>query len=61
MKKYNPAGKNIEAPIRNFDLNVDLNENGDSTISVAPASPKTDNIPEKDEETLVGRSLKLIR
>lgn len=43
-------GKNIEAPVRNFDLNVDLNENEESTISVTPASPKTDNMPEKDEE-----------
>ncbi|OMO62028.1 Transcription factor CBF/NF-Y/archaeal histone [Corchorus olitorius] len=49
-KHNNTAGKNIEAPVRNFDLNVDLDENGESSTSVAPASPTTDNIPEKQEE-----------
>ncbi|XP_022730458.1 dr1-associated corepressor-like [Durio zibethinus] len=47
LKKHNPAGKNIEAPVRNFDLNADLDENGDSTTSIAPAT--TDNIPEKEQ------------
>ncbi|WRX31701.1 Transcription factor CBF/NF-Y/archaeal histone domain - like 10 [Theobroma cacao] len=50
LKNHNSVGKNVEAPAGSFDLNVDLNENRDSTISVAPASPITDSIPEKQEE-----------
>ena len=36
--KENIAGdKKAEAPVRNFDLNVDLTENGDSTTLLATA------------------------
>ncbi|PON74093.1 Transcription initiation factor [Parasponia andersonii] len=40
--KVNVAGdKNAEGPIRNFDLNVDLNENGDLTTQSTPAPVPT--------------------
>ncbi|KAL4335880.1 hypothetical protein GQ457_07G043170 [Hibiscus cannabinus] len=50
LKKRNPVGKNIEAPVWNFDLNADLDENGDSITSVAAASPITNDIPGNKEE-----------
>ncbi|XVE93270.1 hypothetical protein REPUB_Repub01dG0176300 [Reevesia pubescens] len=50
LKKHNHLGKNIKAPIRYFDLNANLDEIGDSTTSIVPASPTTDNVPEKKEE-----------
>ncbi|GMI81622.1 hypothetical protein like AT5G19490 [Hibiscus trionum] len=50
LKKPNPVGKNIEAPARNFDLNADLDENGDSITSVAAASPRTYDITGNKEE-----------
>nr|POE49942.1 dr1-associated corepressor [Quercus suber] len=46
------AVKSEEAPVRNFDLNMDLDENGDSTTAAAvPASSSAEPIPEiKPEE-----------
>lgn len=46
------AVKSEEVPIRNFDLNMDLDENGDSTTTAAvPASSSAEPIPEiKPEE-----------
>ena len=59
--KENVSGDtNAEAPIRNFDLNVDLNENGDSTTpsaSVPVASPAKSAIPELKHEEYPGWSL----
>lgn len=49
-KKHNHAGKNIKTPVRNIDLNADLDENGDLITSIAAASPRTDDIPENREE-----------
>ncbi|PPR94904.1 hypothetical protein GOBAR_AA25775 [Gossypium barbadense] len=48
-KKHNHAGKNIKTPVRNIDLNADLDENGDLITSIAAASPRTDDMPENSE------------
>ena len=52
LKENILAVKSEEVPIRNFDLNMDLDENGDSTTTAAvPASSSAEPIPEiKPEE-----------
>ncbi|GLT66935.1 hypothetical protein SLA2020_392750 [Shorea laevis] len=52
------ANNNLKAPVRNFDLNVGLDENGDQIIPVsAPASPIMKTIPEIKHEEYPGWSL----
>lgn len=53
------GGKSGEGPIRNFDLNLDLNDDGDSaTLAAAPAaSSSAEPIPETKHEEYPGWSV----
>ena len=66
-----PAGRNLQAPVRDFDLNAGLDENGETKPvlasvpvssstkpdTVVPASSSTKPIPELKHEEVPGWSL----
>jgi hypothetical protein len=71
LKDNIPAGRNLRTPVHDFDLNLDLDENGETKTvlasvpassstkpdTVVPASSSTKPIPELKHEEVPGWSL----
>lgn len=59
LKDNIPAGRNLRTPVHDFDLNLDLDENGETKTVLAsvPASSSTKPIPELKHEEVPGWSL----